>query len=89
MVDFSSPRARRTLPAAVVRVPGTLRADRCLLVDAALWTMFRDASLWVEALCIYEWSLCTERVTQGTTRAVGGVARRTLCSPSTPPAVDR
>jgi len=35
------------------------------VVAADLWQAFRELSLWVEALCIHEWSLFTERVDQG------------------------
>ena len=41
--------------------------------------MFRDVSLWVEALCVHEWSLFTERVTEGSGHAVDrGEAYRLL-----------
>jgi hypothetical protein len=53
-----------------VRVPGTRPDDRCLLVEATLWAMFRDVSLWVEALCVHEWSLFTERVTEGSAHSM-------------------
>jgi hypothetical protein len=52
----------------VVALPGAQLADVCLVVDGALWRAFRDVSLWVEALCIHEWSQFTERVSDGTTR---------------------
>jgi hypothetical protein len=32
--------------------------------------MFRDVSLWVEALCVHEWSQFTERVTEDSERSV-------------------
>ncbi len=50
--------------AGVVPIPGTGPDDVCLVVDADLWQTFRELSLWVEALCIHEWSLFTERVQQ-------------------------
>jgi len=61
------PRALRGL-AGVVALPGARPDDVCLVVDGALWRAFRDVSLWVEALCIHEWSQFTERVADGTTR---------------------
>jgi hypothetical protein len=51
-----------------VAVPGTMASDLCIRVPAALWQAFRDVSLWVEALCIHEWSLFTERVSDAATR---------------------
>jgi len=45
-------------------IPGTQPNDVCLVVSAELWDTFRQLSLWVEALCIHEWSLFTEGVTQ-------------------------
>jgi len=48
----------------VVAVPGTQPDDVCLVVSATLWETFRQLSLWVEALCIHEWSLFTEGISQ-------------------------
>jgi hypothetical protein len=48
----------------VVAVPGTKPTDRCLIIRAELWQTFRDMSLWVEALCIHEWCLFSERIEQ-------------------------
>jgi hypothetical protein len=48
----------------VVGIPGTQPHDVCLLINETLWQTFRELSLWVEALCIHEWSLFTERVEQ-------------------------
>ena len=55
---------------AVSRHAGARPDDVCLVVAADLWGAFRDVSLWVEALCIHEWSQFTERVSDGTTRGV-------------------
>lgn len=52
----------------VAAIPGTRSDDLCLVVSADLWQAFRELSLWVEALCIHEWSLFTERITQATRR---------------------
>jgi hypothetical protein len=46
-------------------VPGTQNVDICLLIRNELWQTFREMSLYVEALCIHEWCLFTERVEQG------------------------
>lgn len=48
----------------VVAIPGTQLRDTCLVVSFDLWEIFRSLSLWVEALCIHEWCLFTERVVQ-------------------------
>lgn len=60
---FEKPRRFNRLEGAV-GIPGTRPNDVCLVVDAGLWQTFRELSLWVEALCIHEWSLFTERVQQ-------------------------
>ncbi|MBN2147986.1 MAG: hypothetical protein JW726_11385 [Anaerolineales bacterium] len=46
----------------IVCIPGTQPYERCIVVDSELWTSFADLSLWIEALCIHEWSLFTENV---------------------------
>ena len=48
----------------VTAIPGTQAYDVCLVIGAELWQAFCDLSLWVEALCIHEWSLFVERVEQ-------------------------
>jgi hypothetical protein len=58
---FARPRPLREL-AGVEALPGARPADACLRVPGDLWAAFREVSLWVEALCIHEWSLFTERV---------------------------
>jgi 5-methylcytosine-specific restriction endonuclease McrA len=52
----------QTLPLAIHPLPGTTSADLCILLESALWRTFLDMSLWVEALCIHEWSIFTERI---------------------------
>jgi transposase len=37
------------------------------LVEASLWAAFQELSLWIEALCIHEWSLFTESLTSSAT----------------------
>ncbi len=54
----------------VVAVPGVRAEDVCVVVPAELWEAFREVSLWVEALCIHEWSLFTERVAENAPRGV-------------------
>ena len=60
---FPKPQPLSSL-ADVAAVPGALPRDECLVVRADLWRTFQDLSLWVEALCIHEWCLFTERATQ-------------------------
>jgi hypothetical protein len=54
----------RPQPAAswsdAISVPGTSPKEPCVLVEASLWAAFQELSLWIEALCIHEWSLLTE-----------------------------
>jgi hypothetical protein len=65
--ELAAPRPLRELE-GVAPLSGASPADVCLVVGAELWEAFRDVSLWVEALCIHEWSLFTERVAEGTSR---------------------
>ncbi len=64
---FPAPARLRELP-DVAAVPGTDPNDACLRIPADLWRSFRDVSLWVEALCVHEWSLLTERLDGGVDR---------------------
>jgi hypothetical protein len=45
-------------------IPGTRPNEKCLLVTAEIWDLFKALSLWVEALCIHEWALFSEGVDQ-------------------------
>lgn len=45
-------------------IPETDARDLCLVISADLWRAFQQMSLYVEALCIHEWCLFTERVDQ-------------------------
>jgi hypothetical protein len=47
----------------IVCIPGTLANEKCIVVDAELWSSFTELSLWIEALCIHEWSIFTEGIT--------------------------
>jgi len=66
---FSKPRRLRDLR-AVVPIPGTHAKDLCVVIDSALWQAFQKLSLWVEALCIHEWCLFSERVNQHSERLI-------------------
>lgn len=46
----------------IVCIPGTQSNEQCLVVDAELWESFTKLSLWIEALCIHQWSLLTENI---------------------------
>jgi hypothetical protein len=58
---FADPAQLASLPHATP-LPGAEPNEVCLSVPAGIWTTFRDVSLWVEALCIHEWSQLTERL---------------------------
>ena len=59
---FDRPQRYSTLSSSAVAVPGTNQRERCLVIPSELWETFRCMSLWVEALCIHEWCLFTEKV---------------------------
>lgn len=50
-----------------IPVPGASPDEPSVLVKADLWSAFQELSLWIEALCIHEWSLFTESVPASTT----------------------
>ncbi len=58
---FDRPRRAALLPDHA-HLPGVRPSDVCVAVPAELWRAFHDVSLWVEALCIHEWSLFTARM---------------------------
>ena len=68
---FARPTPYRAADGSIA-LPSTRAGELCLVLSADLWMTFRDMSLWVEALCIHEWCLFTERVDQGT----GGTVSR-------------
>lgn len=59
---FDKPQSYSMLSSSTVAVPGTSGRDRCLVIPFELWETFRQMSLWGEALCIHEWCLFTEKV---------------------------
>lgn len=65
---FSKPVKYDDIGAQVLAIPGTQLKDKCLIIKAELWQTFLDMSLWIEALCIHEWCLFTERVQQDKNR---------------------
>ncbi|WP_414530480.1 HNH endonuclease domain-containing protein [Nodularia chucula] len=61
---FDKPLKYAELSTQVVAIPGTKSQDKCLVINADLWQTFQEMSLWIEALCIHEWCLFTEKVQQ-------------------------
>lgn len=62
---FALPRRWKDIQAAgssITPLPETNSNDLCVLIDAELWSGFRDLSLWIEALSIHEWCLFTENI---------------------------
>ena len=56
---FPRPQPAASWPNAIV-VPGTSPREPSVLIESSLWAAFQELSLWIEALCIHEWSLFTE-----------------------------
>lgn len=69
---FDRPIRLDALGDTVVAVPGTHVSDRCVVISDELWQTFQAMSLWVEALCIYEWCLFSETVNGQTEQADRG-----------------
>ncbi|UOQ83270.1 HNH endonuclease domain-containing protein [Hymenobacter sp. 5414T-23] len=65
---FDAPARYDQLPPSVLPLPGTQPQDTCVVVPASLWEAFHRLSLYVEALCLHEWCLFTEGVTQDNDR---------------------
>lgn len=65
---FDAPARYDQLPPTVLPLPGTQQHDTCVVVPASLWEAFHRLSLYVEALCLHEWCLFTEGVTQDNDR---------------------
>ena len=61
---FSEPIKYKLFSNQVVSIPGTQPSDKCLVIKADLWQTFQEMSLWIEALCIHEWCLFSEKVQQ-------------------------
>lgn len=68
---FGLPLPVRTLPGAPL--PGARPDEPAFVVPAAVWKALQELSLWVEALCLHEWSLFVERVDQTTAVTRGDV----------------
>lgn len=61
---FGKPACWRTLQsgANMACLPKTAPEDLCIVLSSDLWSSFCSLSLWIEALCIHEWSLFTESI---------------------------
>ena len=67
---FSKPQPFYTFT-DVIAVPGTQPTDMCLTLSGELWEGFQALSLWIEALCIHEWSLYVDKVKQNDNNDIG------------------
>jgi hypothetical protein len=63
---FPPPRPAASWSNAVL-VPGASPEELSVLIEADLWAAFQELSLWIEALCIHEWSLFTEGLASSAT----------------------
>jgi HNH endonuclease len=69
-IEFAGPVGAKIFPkpvryrelSNVMPLPGTRPDDLCLVIQAEFWHTFLKLSLWIEALCVHEWCLFTERV---------------------------
>lgn len=61
---FDKPTPYSQLKHQTIPIPGTEDRDKCLVIRSELWQSFIELSLWIEALCIHEWCLFTERIEQ-------------------------
>lgn len=68
---FSRQQHLSDLPRDVVPLPGTNLSELCVVVPDAMWEGFKFYSMFIDALCVHEWSLFTENAAQ----EVEGVSR--------------
>jgi hypothetical protein len=62
---FDKPvRSNQLLTRTNILLPGTQPEELCVLIPPTLWEAFHRLSLYIEALCLHEWCLFTEGVTQ-------------------------
>ena len=70
---FEQPRVLKSyVETDIIALPGANGNEKCLLVSKGLWKKFQNLSLWIEALCIHEWSLFSERVEQSSKKISRG-----------------
>ncbi|HKJ32659.1 MAG TPA: HNH endonuclease domain-containing protein [Balneolales bacterium] len=71
---FEKPKPLRMYDrSGIIALPGAKENEKCLLVDFDLWNSFQDLSLWIEALCIHEWSIFTDHVEQASRNITRGM----------------
>ena len=58
---FDKPARYQQIKDHCIALPETKASDYCVIIDQELWAGFQEISLYIEALCIHEWSLFTER----------------------------
>ena len=58
---FEKPAPYKHIRDHCISLPETTANDYCVVISQELWAGFQDISLYIEALCIHEWSLFTER----------------------------
>jgi hypothetical protein len=58
---FDKPARYQQIQERCIALPETKANDYCVIVSQELWAGFQEISLYIEALCIHEWSLFTER----------------------------
>lgn len=61
---FSRQQRLRDLPPEVVALPGSNVDELCTVIPDDMWEGFKYYSIFIDALCIHEWSLFTEGATQ-------------------------
>ncbi len=76
---FGPPAPAGTLTGQLL--PGTRLEETAFTVPASLWRTFQTLPLWIEALCVHEWSLFVERVAQDPPVSRGEVFARLSASP--------
>jgi len=72
---FEQPKQYNQIGDKVIGIPDTKPNDICLLLKEELWDDFQQLSLWIEALCLHEWSLFTEKQKQ---LAINDIDRGTI-----------
>ena len=61
---FAKEQRQKVMPPGVVALPGTHPEELCLLVSDEMWETLKFFSIYIDALCIQEWSVFTEETTQ-------------------------
>jgi hypothetical protein len=67
---FKKPTAHANQVTSSIAIPGTQPHEQCVVVPAVLWEAFHRLSVYIEALCIHEWCLFTEGLSQNSLRLI-------------------